>query len=782
MTTSWKINLDNMPEQEPYSYYYKPGDNQVGSAPSIYAGTGGYADPAYQKIDLAQAQGYLNANPTLSERAKSLNAQLLQSAFPSNYVVPDLAGKAIDLNKGGGYYFRIGGQQYAISPQEAQSLISQGINPFLIDTNSIAGSVGGAPQTAQQIIDSINQMTTPTVGGLTRDQILSGQIPQSGYIKSAVSPLTGETQTNIPVDKYQQQVAEAQQGFVPVPTQGGGTAYASPAQAAAVQAAQQAPQQQPQAPTSGTPTTQTMANVGGTPSLSEGTTYTVKPGDTLGAIAKQLGVPPTSITGYRSGNPNLIYPGEVLQISGTNQSSMQGGGGTAPTGNNASNANLGASTGLITDTNTQNTSQITQKTPSDFIQTYNQTLKDMGVSTIKEKYESVQKEFDDLNKELSDKIADINDNPWYSEGVRIGRINKLKEKYDLKLNTLSNKMKLLDSLYQEGVATAKFLTTGEIGQQEKAFELAQKSLDAQTALSKDQRSTVNNLIQTYPDAGISPTDDIVTASTKASNSPSFIGKNSGTLRAIVDPATGQVTYYYSKQPGTTGTTGGGTPTTGGGVGTGSGTGAGTGGTTTSTPSFIQSALESYPGGSYIDLSKISGQAQIVAAQNYATKNNVPLLSKEDANAIQTDYKKYLAASSVINQIATLTKDVITANNNVFDKTAQLIKLKAAEIAPSSTTDTKAIQFIAARNSVLSLLSRASGEVGVLTDSDRAVIANALPAYSDDKDTAQQKALNLDYLIRSAFDASVKAYITNNGIAPTGSSGQTSDGIGFKVIP
>ena len=42
--------------------------------------------------------------------------------------------------------------------------------------------------------------------------------------------------------------------------------------------------------------------------------YTVKSGDNLTKIAKQFGVDIGAVTGYRSGNPNLIYPGEVLTI------------------------------------------------------------------------------------------------------------------------------------------------------------------------------------------------------------------------------------------------------------------------------------------------------------------------------------------------------------------------------------------------------------------------------------------------------------------------------------
>lgn len=49
-----------------------------------------------------------------------------------------------------------------------------------------------------------------------------------------------------------------------------------------------------------------------------GRTYTVQAGDTLSGIAAKLGVSTGAISGYRSGNPNLIYPGEVLTINGGN--------------------------------------------------------------------------------------------------------------------------------------------------------------------------------------------------------------------------------------------------------------------------------------------------------------------------------------------------------------------------------------------------------------------------------------------------------------------------------
>lgn len=52
-------------------------------------------------------------------------------------------------------------------------------------------------------------------------------------------------------------------------------------------------------------------------------TYTVKPGDTLSSIGARLGVDWRKITGFRSGNPNLIYPGEVLTIPDAGQPTTQ---------------------------------------------------------------------------------------------------------------------------------------------------------------------------------------------------------------------------------------------------------------------------------------------------------------------------------------------------------------------------------------------------------------------------------------------------------------------------
>ena len=45
--------------------------------------------------------------------------------------------------------------------------------------------------------------------------------------------------------------------------------------------------------------------------------HIVRSGETLGQIAKQMGVPISQLTGYRSGNINLIYPGERITVKGS---------------------------------------------------------------------------------------------------------------------------------------------------------------------------------------------------------------------------------------------------------------------------------------------------------------------------------------------------------------------------------------------------------------------------------------------------------------------------------
>ena len=67
-------------------------------------------------------------------------------------------------------------------------------------------------------------------------------------------------------------------------------------------------------PTAAQPTAQPAVNTAQPSPETTPTDYTVQQGDTLSQIAQAQGVPMSNISGYRSGNPNLIYPGEQLSL------------------------------------------------------------------------------------------------------------------------------------------------------------------------------------------------------------------------------------------------------------------------------------------------------------------------------------------------------------------------------------------------------------------------------------------------------------------------------------
>lgn len=124
------------------------------------------------------------------------------------------------------------------------------------------------------------------------------------------------------------------------------------------------------------------------------------------------------------------------------------------------------------------------QTVSGFVETYKKNLEDLGISSIKESYNSSIKEHTDLTNEMNDKIADINEDPWKSESVKNREKQNIKNRYEVRLNTLVNEQQLFDSLYKQGIAEAKYLTTGAIEEQNALIEYAQKAEEAKAKLQQ----------------------------------------------------------------------------------------------------------------------------------------------------------------------------------------------------------------------------------------------------------------------------------------------------------
>lgn len=109
--------------------------------------------------------------------------------------------------------------------------------------------------------------------------------------------------------------------------------------------------------------------------------------------------------------------------------------------------------------------QAAQSNPVQFVtDLYNQMYRTAGLGDIKNQYETINKEYEDLQNELSDKIQDINDNPWLTEGVRQRQIRSLQARYEDRLGNLTNRLTLSQSLYESGVAEVRFVTDLAVGQ------------------------------------------------------------------------------------------------------------------------------------------------------------------------------------------------------------------------------------------------------------------------------------------------------------------------------
>ena len=192
------------------------------------------------------------------------------------------------------------------------------------------------------------------------------------------------------------------------------------------------------------------------------TQYKVKSGDALGKIAKQYGVSLNDISGYRSGNPNLIYEGETISIGGGNKNSK------------ADDYSSALKDGLseYDETSSFNSSDPygveKYKTDYDTYKTnrdsaYNN-LKGLTQSTFDSEYEKsglaekkaqIEKLNDDIaieRQKRDDAIAKVRSNPGLSASQMTGDIKKLTDYQNNVINNLISERNGVASECNDGIA------------------------------------------------------------------------------------------------------------------------------------------------------------------------------------------------------------------------------------------------------------------------------------------------------------------------------------------
>lgn len=121
------------------------------------------------------------------------------------------------------------------------------------------------------------------------------------------------------------------------------------------------------------------------------------------------------------------------------------------------------------------------------VKMYTDAYKALGLSTIKDQYDSYVKEQKDLTDKMNDEIADTRNNPWLSQGVADKTVERIKAKYETRLNTLTNLLTLTDSIYKQGQAQVDHLVSDANADIKATNDLAQKQIDAANALAKDNQ-------------------------------------------------------------------------------------------------------------------------------------------------------------------------------------------------------------------------------------------------------------------------------------------------------
>lgn len=136
-----------------------------------------------------------------------------------------------------------------------------------------------------------------------------------------------------------------------------------------------------------------------------------------------------------------------------------------------------------------------QSPQKSFADIYKETYTSLGIDGMNTDYKNMTDQYTALQDQKNTEKEDINNYPWYTEGVRQQKLNQLDAKYQDKEDNLTSQLKLLETNITNSRADAQFVA-GKIADQldqsqklnedviMKAIDISEKQIEAEASLNK----------------------------------------------------------------------------------------------------------------------------------------------------------------------------------------------------------------------------------------------------------------------------------------------------------
>lgn len=127
------------------------------------------------------------------------------------------------------------------------------------------------------------------------------------------------------------------------------------------------------------------------------------------------------------------------------------------------------------------TGEVLQTTPN-FVDTYKNIYNQLGLGDIRSQIESTGTQLQDLQNKKIDEISLVNENPWLTEGQRQERVNAVNKRYDMRESNLVNRIQLFQSTFEQGRQEAQFVASQTQQERKDQQAMIERQLAAEQTL------------------------------------------------------------------------------------------------------------------------------------------------------------------------------------------------------------------------------------------------------------------------------------------------------------